>query len=46
MSPMAALAGAAATAFAEAGQAAFDVGAPTADVRFEAQSSADLIDRR
>jgi DNA mismatch repair protein MutL len=45
MSPMAALAGAAATAFAEAGQAAFDVGAPTADVRFEAQSSTDLIDR-
>jgi DNA mismatch repair protein MutL len=45
MSPMAALAGAAATAFAEAGQAAFDVGAPTADVRFEAPSSADQIDR-
>ncbi|MEH2506192.1 DNA mismatch repair protein MutL [Bradyrhizobium sp. AZCC 1578] len=37
--------GAAATALAEAGQAAFDVGAPTADVRFEAQSSADLLDR-
>ncbi len=33
------------TAFAEEGQAAFDVGAPTADVRFEAQVSADLIDR-
>jgi DNA mismatch repair protein MutL len=36
---------AAATAFAEAGQAAFDVGAPTADVRFEAQPAADLLDR-
>ncbi len=36
---------AASTAFAEPGQAAFDVGAPTADVRFEAQVSADLIDR-
>jgi len=33
------------TAFAEPGQAAFDVGAPTADVRFEAQPSADLLDR-
>src|SRR5207248_10584084 len=37
--------GAAATALAEAGQAACDVGAPTADVRFEAQPSADLLDR-
>ncbi|MEH2587409.1 DNA mismatch repair endonuclease MutL [Bradyrhizobium sp. AZCC 1721] len=37
--------GAAATALAEAGQAAFDVGAPTADVRFEAQPFADLLDR-
>ena len=27
------------------GQAAFDVGTPTADVRFEAQPSADLLDR-
>src|SRR6202040_642547 len=45
MSPMAALAGAAATAFAEAGQAAFDVGAPTADVRSDSQPSPDLIDR-
>src|SRR3984885_906734 len=35
----------AATAFAEPGQAAFDVGAPTADVRFEAQPPADLLDR-
>jgi DNA mismatch repair protein MutL len=37
--------GAAATALAEQGQAAFDVGAPTADVRAEAQASPDLIDR-
>jgi DNA mismatch repair protein MutL len=34
-----------ATALAEPGQAAFDVGAPTADVRFAAQPSADLLDR-
>src|SRR5438552_4327555 len=32
-------------AFAEPGQAAFDVGAPTADVRFETQPAADLLDR-
>ena len=37
--------GSAAPALAEAGQAAFDVGTPTADVRFEVQSSADLLDR-
>jgi DNA mismatch repair protein MutL len=37
--------GAAATALAEEGQAAFDVGAPTADMRAETQASADLIDR-
>jgi DNA mismatch repair protein MutL len=37
--------GAAATAFAEPGQAAFDVGTPTADVRFEETPSADLLDR-
>jgi DNA mismatch repair protein MutL len=41
--------GAAAPAFAEneqaAFQAAFNVGAPTADVRFEPQPSSDLIDR-
>jgi len=43
--PTSAFASAAATAFAEAGQAAFDVGAPTADVRFDAQVSPDLIDR-
>src|SRR3984885_1818708 len=35
----------AATAFAEPGQAAFDVGAPTADVRLYEQPSADLLDR-
>jgi DNA mismatch repair protein MutL len=34
-----------ATAFAEPGQAAFDVGTPTADVRFEETPSADLLDR-
>src|SRR5437868_4983541 len=37
--------GAAAPAFAEQDQAAFEVGAPSADVRFEAQPTADLIDR-
>jgi DNA mismatch repair protein MutL len=37
--------GSAAPAFAEPGQAAFDVGAPTADVRFEAQPAADFLDR-
>jgi DNA mismatch repair protein MutL len=36
---------AAATALAEPGQAAFDVGAPTADVRLYEQPSADLVDR-
>jgi DNA mismatch repair protein MutL len=36
---------AAATAFAEPGQAAFDVGTPSADVRFEAGPTADLSDR-
>jgi DNA mismatch repair protein MutL len=45
MSPMPSFDGAAAPAFAEQEQAAFDVGAPTADVRFDAQPSADLIDR-
>jgi DNA mismatch repair protein MutL len=34
-----------ATALAEPGQAAFDVGAPTADVRLYEQPSADLLDR-
>jgi DNA mismatch repair protein MutL len=32
-------------AFAEQGQAAFDVGAPSADVRFEETPQTDLIDR-
>jgi DNA mismatch repair protein MutL len=36
--------GTAATAFAEPGQAAFDVGTPTADVRFQ-EAAADLLDR-
>jgi DNA mismatch repair protein MutL len=34
-----------ATALAEQDQAAFDVGTPTADVRFESQPAGDLIDR-
>jgi DNA mismatch repair protein MutL len=42
--PLSAFEGAA-TAFAEPGQAAFDVGSPTADVRFQGQPSADLLDR-
>ena len=37
--------GAMASALAEADQAAFNVGTPTADVRFEAQTSPDLLDR-
>jgi DNA mismatch repair protein MutL len=37
--------GATATALAEPGQAAFDVGAPSADVRFDACPAVDLIDR-
>jgi DNA mismatch repair protein MutL len=36
---------AAANAFAEPGQAAFNVGTPTADVRFEPAPPADLLDR-
>src|ERR1019366_1124597 len=43
--PMTGFEGSAATAFAEPGQAAFDVGTPTADVRFQEQPSADLLDR-
>jgi DNA mismatch repair protein MutL len=43
--PVPSFAGSAATAFAEPGQAAFDVGSPTADVRFQEQPSADLLDR-
>jgi DNA mismatch repair protein MutL len=37
--------GSAATALAEPGQAAFDVGTPTADVRFQQAPSAELLDR-
>jgi DNA mismatch repair protein MutL len=49
--PLPAFDGAATTALAEAGyftepgQAAFDVGTPTADVRFQDTPSADLLDR-
>jgi DNA mismatch repair protein MutL len=43
--PMPSFEGVAASALAEPGQAAFDVGAPTADVRFEAQPTPDLLDR-
>jgi DNA mismatch repair protein MutL len=43
--PMSSFEGAAAQAFAEPGQAAFDVGTPTADVRFEVHPSADMLDR-
>src|SRR5580698_6365986 len=43
--PLSAFEGAAAAAFAEPGQAAFDVGTPTADVRFQETPSADLLDR-
>ncbi|MCA6111073.1 DNA mismatch repair endonuclease MutL [Bradyrhizobium cenepequi] len=43
--PMPSFEAVAASALAEPGQAAFDVGAPTADVRFEAQPAADLLDR-
>jgi DNA mismatch repair protein MutL len=43
--PMPGFEGSAATAFAEPGQAAFDVGTPTADVRFQPAPSADLLDR-
>ncbi len=43
--PMPSFASAAVAAFAEQGQAAFDVGAPTADVRPDMPAAADLIDR-
>ncbi len=43
--PLSAFDGAAAASFAEPGQAAFDVGSPTADVRFDSMPSADLLDR-
>src|SRR5258705_150664 len=45
VNPAPSFGGSVASALAEADQAAFDVGAPTADVRFEAQPSADLLDR-
>ena len=45
VSSMPSFQGAVATALAEPGQAAFDVGAPTADVRFQEAPSADLLDR-
>jgi DNA mismatch repair protein MutL len=44
-SPTYPVAGGAATAFAEPSQAAFDVGTPTADVRFEHAPAPDLLDR-
>src|SRR5471032_3036109 len=43
--PQPAFGASAATAFAEPGQAAFDVGTPTADVRFQDAAAADLLDR-
>ncbi len=43
--PLPGFAGLAAPALAEPNQASFDVGAPTADVRFETQTPVDLIDR-
>ena len=43
--PMPSFDGAAAPAFAERAQAAFDVGAPSADVRFDPQPITDLVDR-
>jgi DNA mismatch repair protein MutL len=45
VNPARAFDGATATAFAEPGQAAFDVGTPSADVRFEAAPHPDLLDR-
>ncbi|MCA6122377.1 DNA mismatch repair endonuclease MutL [Bradyrhizobium sp. WSM 1704] len=45
VNPVRSFDGADPAAFAEPGQAAFDVGAPTADVRFEAAPSADMLDR-
>ena len=43
--PLPAFESAVATALAEPGQAAFDVGTPTAEVRFDEVPSADLLDR-
>src|SRR6476646_5271229 len=45
VAPMPSFDGAAAPAFAERAQAAFDVGAPSADVRIETQPAGDLVDR-
>jgi DNA mismatch repair protein MutL len=43
--PLPSFDGSAAPAFAERAQAAFDVGAPSADVRIETQPTGDLVDR-
>lgn len=45
VAPMPSFEGSAAPAFAERMQAAFDVGAPSADVRFDPQPATDLVDR-
>ncbi|MET4736144.1 DNA mismatch repair protein MutL [Bradyrhizobium japonicum] len=45
VAPMPSFEGSAAPAFTERAQAAFDVGAPSADVRIEAQPVSDLVDR-
>lgn len=45
VAPMPSFEGSAAPAFAERTQAAFDVGAPSADVRFDSQPVTDLVDR-
>ncbi|MGT2438143.1 DNA mismatch repair endonuclease MutL [Bradyrhizobium betae] len=45
VAPMPSFDGSAAPAFAERTQAAFDVGGPSADVRFETQPVTDLVDR-
>jgi DNA mismatch repair protein MutL len=45
VAPMPSFEGSAAPAFAERAQATFDVGGPSADVRFEPQPSGDPIDR-
>ncbi|QDP23954.1 DNA mismatch repair endonuclease MutL [Bradyrhizobium cosmicum] len=45
VAPMPSFDGSAAPAFAERAQAAFDVGGPSADIRFETQPVADLVDR-
>ncbi|MBR0965110.1 DNA mismatch repair endonuclease MutL [Bradyrhizobium diazoefficiens] len=45
VAPMPSFDGRAAPAFAERAQAAFDVGAPSADIRFESQPVTDLVDR-